>query len=307
MKRKSRRSRKQARHFADEEAAETRLLVEYAFDMASRLGIRNVFVRADQVVDRRLVEECRSDEKLFWLVHSKDIPKRSESVSDEILIGIPDNAVGGSDEMTVGLTAAVLLQELKVEETAICLTGVAGSNRLDNLLVINPERDLSWFRDHKMSRATKKIASEEGIRLLDIALRFASEGREGKPIGTIFVLGNPRVTNKFVRPLILNPLSGHPSGTRSIHNPDFFETMRELSAIDGAFVINTRGVVLQAGVYLNAKANAKTIVKEGMGSRHVAAAAISANTNGVTFVISESSGRVTVFADGAAILELDGR
>jgi DNA integrity scanning protein DisA with diadenylate cyclase activity len=283
------------------------LLIEYAFDMATRLRIPNIFVRSDQLIDRRLIEKCRSTQTVFWLVPSGDAAKETATPKKNRYITIPSSTVGGFGELTIGLTSAVLQHALPVDQTAICLTGIAGSKRLDNLVVVNPLRDIPWFRDHRMSTATKRIASDEGIRLLEIALRFAAEGREGKPIGTIFLLGNPRTLQKYTRPMILNPLSGHPAAARSIHNPEFHETMRELSAIDGAFVINTRGIVQRAGVYLDAPVNRSTKVKDGLGSRHVAAAAISANTNGVTFVISESSGTVSVFADGACILELDGR
>ena len=289
------------------EASETRLLIEYAFDMAARLSIGNIFVRADQLVDRRLVGRFRTNQTVYWLVPSKDLPKESAASPLDEFIAIPGSTVGGISELTVGLASAVLQHKLPVNESAICLTGVAGSRRLDNLVVINPERDMPWFRDHRMSSASRRIASDEGIRLLEIALRLAAEGREGKPIGTVFLLGNPRRMQKFFRPLILNPLSGHPAAARSLHNPDFFETLRELSAMDGAFVVNTLGVVQRAGVYLDAPAGKGISVKEGLGSRHLAAAAVTAGTNGVTFVISESSGTVTVYADGESILELDGR
>jgi DNA integrity scanning protein DisA with diadenylate cyclase activity len=92
---------------------------------------------------------------------------------------------------------------------------------------------------------------------------------------------------------------------RDIHNPEFFETLRELAALDGAFIIDNRGVVDRAGVYLDAPATKKVRVRRGLGSRHVAAAAITAKTESVALVISESSGNITVFAKGSSLLELE--
>ena len=80
-------------------------------------------------------------------------------------------------------------------------------------------------------------------RLLEIALHFARQGREGASIGAIFVLGDRRTLSPHLRQLILNPLRGHAQAARSIHNLDFLETLRELAAMDGAFVVNRRGVV----------------------------------------------------------------
>jgi len=53
---------------------------------------------------------------------------------------------------------------------------------------------------------------------------------QGSSIGAIFVLGDRRTLSPHLRQLILNPLKGHAPAVRSIHNPDFLETLRELAA-----------------------------------------------------------------------------
>lgn len=63
------------------------------------------------------------------------------------------------------------------------------------------------------------------------------------------MLGNRRTLSPHLRQLILNPLQGHAQAARSIHNPDFLETLRELAAMDGAFVVNRHGIVHSAGTY----------------------------------------------------------
>jgi DNA integrity scanning protein DisA with diadenylate cyclase activity len=150
-----------------------------------------------------------------------------------------------------------------------------------------------------------KLLTREFVRLLEIAIRLSAEGREGKPIGAVFVLGDPERIEPHVRQLIFNPCKGHARSVRNIHNPEFLETLRELAALDGAFVVDNRGVVERAGVYLDAPASKKVRVRRGLGSRHVAAAAITARTDALALVISESSGNITVFAQGAALLELE--
>jgi diadenylate cyclase len=104
--------------------------------------------------------------------------------------------------------------------------------------------------------------------------------------------------------LILNPLKGHPQASRSISNPDFLETLRELSAMDGAFVVNRRGVVESAGTYLNAPVG-RGQLRPGLGARHAAALAITTVTDATTVVISASSGTVSLFDGGETVLELE--
>ena len=207
--------------------------------------------------------------------------------------------------LLLGLTLAVLQKHVAVDASVVCLTGVAGSKRLDMLAIINPSRDFSWFRDRKINKIDARLLTKEFVWLLDIAVRLSTEGREGKPIGTIFILGDPEKIERYTRPLIFNPLKGHAQSIRNIHNQEFLETLRELTALDGAFIIDNRGVVVRAGVYLDAPSTKKVSVRRGLGARHVAAAAVTAKTDALALVISESSGSIIVFSQGAALLELE--
>ena len=86
----------------------------------------------------------------------------------------------------------------------------------------------------------------------------------------------------------------------------FLETLRELAALDGAFIVNPKGIVEFAGVYLDAPAASDLKISKGLGSRHVAAAALTAKTDSVAVVISESSGTITVFCKGQDVMKLEG-
>jgi DNA integrity scanning protein DisA with diadenylate cyclase activity len=264
-----------------------------------------MLVLADLLTDRRAVEQVREEEAVIWLTRSGEREEYPEIPKQDPSIVLPPAALGRLDQVRLGLTLAVLQGHVAVDASVVCLTGVAGSKRLDMLVIINPSRDFPWFRDRKIAKLDLNLLSREFVRLLEIAIRLSSEGREGKPIGTTFVLGDSKAIERFTRPLILNPCKGHAKAVRNIHNPEFFETLRELAAMDGAFVIDNRGVVARAGVYLDAPARKNVRVRRGLGSRHMAAAAITAKTDALAVVISESSGSITVFAKGAALLELE--
>jgi DNA integrity scanning protein DisA with diadenylate cyclase activity len=218
---------------------------------------------------------------------------------------LPPTALDRLDQVKLGLTLAVLRRHVKVDSSVVCLTGVAGSKRLDMLVIINPSRDFAWFRQHKISNVDEKLMSREFVRLLEIAVRLSAEGREGKPVGAVFVLGDVEKMDRYTSQLIFNPCKGHPQAARNIHNPEFLETLRELAALDGAFLVDKRGVVVTAGAYLDAPVSKNVRVRRGLGARHVAAAAMTAMTDSLALVISESSGDITVFAKGAALLELE--
>ena len=90
--------------------------------------------------------------------------------------------------------------------------------------------------------------------------------------------GDPERLAPHLRQLVLNPCEGHRKKDRSIHESHFFETLRESAALDGAFVVNRRGVVESAGTYLAAPATKRTKLFSGLGAGHASAAAITAET-----------------------------
>ena len=285
-------------HPDPEKHQETRELVKSAFSLARSLGIKTLVVQADEISDMRLVETLRDDERIIWVARDrKQIPVSDPS--KDVVMAMPDVILNRLSQINLALFLAALNRHCGPDERVLGLSGVTGSQRLDTLVIAKPERDYPWLRHQKSEVAvTRHLA-----RLLEIALRFAHEGREGSSIGAIFVLGDPSILSAHLRQLILNPLQGHPQPARSIHNPDFLETLRELATMDGAFVVNRRGVVDSAGTYLNAPVG-QGILSPGLGARHAAALAITIVTDATAVVISASSGTVSVYDGGETVLEL---
>ena len=76
---------------------------------------------------------------------------------------------------------------------------------------------------------------------VSLAVEIAREGREGRKIGTLFVVGDSGEVIKRSKPLILDPLHGHPDESKQIENPDMRETIKELAQLDGAFLVSNSG------------------------------------------------------------------
>jgi diadenylate cyclase len=137
---------------------------------------------------------------------------------------------------------------------------------------------------------------------VSLAVEIAREGREGRKIGTLFVVGDSGEVMKRSKPLILDPLHGHPDESKQIANPDVRETIKELAQLDGAFLISNAGVVLSAARYIDAASDSLDLPL-GLGSRHMAGASISRQTRAVAVVVSESS-MVRMFDDGELVSEI---
>ena len=145
--------------------------------------------------------------------------------------------------------------------------------------------------------------SKEVLRsLVILAVELSREGREGRKIGTMFVVGDQRKVLKSSRTLILDPLKGHTAEEKKFTDADLRETVKELSQLDGAFVVANDGTFLSATRYIFT--DIKNInVPLGLGSRHIAAASITRSTNSVAIVVSESS-VVRIFINGKVVSEI---
>src|SRR5436853_2374799 len=138
--------------------------------------------------------------------------------------------------------------------------------------------------------------------LIGLAVEIAREGREGKRVGTLFTLGDENAVLARSRPLILDPLLGHPESSRRVADLNLRGTVKELAQLDGGFVVSHDGIVLSACRYLDAIA-AEVEVPLGLGSRHIAAANMSSVTKAVGVVVSESS-VVRIFCHGQLVGEI---
>lgn len=137
--------------------------------------------------------------------------------------------------------------------------------------------------------------------VLSLVVELGKKGQKGKPVGALFVVGDAgKVMNKS------RPLSYNPFEKSHVHVGDGIVNvmLKEFSRLDGAFVISDEGVIVSAYRYLEPSAQGIDIPK-GLGTRHMAAAAITRDTNAVSIVLSESDGLVRAFKGGDIILELD--
>jgi DNA integrity scanning protein DisA with diadenylate cyclase activity len=139
--------------------------------------------------------------------------------------------------------------------------------------------------------------------LLELAIEIAREGREGRRIGTLFTFGDETEVLARSRALILDPLAGHPESVRRMTDPDLRGTIKELAQLDGAFVVSAGGVFVAACRYLITTATTDIELPLGLGSRHLAAASISAVTKAIGIVVSESS-VVRTFCHGSLVAEI---
>ncbi len=181
------------------------------------------------------------------------------------------------------------------------IVGVTDFNRVDSIVIL----DLSEVETvSRLKDCAERVSMNVLRSTLQLALDIGKKGYEGRSIGTAFIIGDSEEVLKRSHQLILNPFAGHPESRRYITDLENWETLREFSQLDGIFVIDDRGMVITAGRYIDVDAkHVKT--QKGLGGRHIAAAAITRDTQAVVVTVSETGGTIRVYRDGLPIVKLE--
>lgn len=136
-----------------------------------------------------------------------------------------------------------------------------------------------------------------------LAVELLHEGREGRKIGTLFVIGDVEFDLAHSHPLLLDPLHGHARGIRHVERRDFRETVKEFAQLDGAFLVDDDGTFVSAARYIDVALQCVSDLQSGLGARHAAAASISEAADAIAVVVSESS-VVRAFSQGELRAEI---
>lgn len=281
----------------------TLALLVSAGELAGRIGASAVMVMADYLpeaewkpgpgLEGRLVVGCRSEAE----------EARLHEAGHDRVVRIPPAALSRMAQIKVSLLLGLTRSVLEVGQRVVCLAGPTGSP-LDLLFVAEVGGGLSAPLLNT-GNSDEAIHPEVLGRVLEIAVELGSEGREGKPVGTLFVLGDHERVKPLTRQMILNPFFGYPEDQRNLLDGRLTETLKELATVDGAFLIRGDGVIESAGTFLKTSALPEEGLPSGLGARHQAASGITLATDCVAITVSQSTGRVCVFRDGSLVTELD--
>lgn len=220
------------------------------------------------------------------------------------IIQLPSIHMTRMSHVKIAVVNALANGMIHVGDKIVFVAGMQGAQELDTIILLDTANESEVMTARGAETISKSVKQEVFQATLNLALELAHQGREGKPVGTLFVLGDEERVMQLSKQMVINPFKGYGEEERNILDPQLKETIREFAAIDGAFIVSSDGQVLSAGRYLNA-ASEEASVPRGLGSRHIAAGGITALTNAVAIVISESSGDVRIFRDGKILMEIE--
>ena len=278
-------------------------LLKSAKRLADLEKARAVVLLCEDIFDFKLMKKILRGIPL--LVAAEDPEIKSAVVSDGVeLIPLEDEPQTRSTQVSQMLLVAIADELLQSGDVIVAVYSSYEKEICDTISLIRLADQMAKLTSRDLQRLETQVPLETLRSVVDLACEIGREGREGKSVGTLLVVGHHRKVMALSTEQVHDPFRGYYRAERLIRSPRVRESMKELAQIDGAFVISSDGVVQAAGRHLRASAD-DIVLSKGLGSRHWAAAEISKATDAIAIAVSESTGTVRVFQNGRVVLRIE--
>ncbi len=232
--------------------------------------------------------------------------KQNEGIT---LLDIDPGPAPTQELLSTALLEAVASEHLRGGDHVIAVyngidVGVDAPEQIDSMSVIHLGEHLEKLSAADLRKLDTQVPLETLRAVVDLATEIGLEGREGKPVGTMFVVGDTRKVMTMATQLNFNPFRGYSRKERDIRDRRVREQIKDIAQLEGAILIRRDGIAQAACMNITAKPQEITISK-GLGTRHYAAAAISRATKAIAVVVSQSSGTVRIFQGGEVMLQIE--
>jgi DNA integrity scanning protein DisA with diadenylate cyclase activity len=277
-------------------------LLALAFEAVPRLGVVGVLILPEGPMDWEAVREAAGEARALVAAAS---PRQLEAVREAGLTAVEVEAVDAAitERISLALIEAVANEHLSAGDRVAVLYAGFESEALDTLTVVRLGEHLERLTSRDLRALETSVPFETLKAVVDVAVEIGREGREGKSVGTLIVVGDVRNVLARSYTLGFDPFKGYRRKERNLRDGRVREAIKEIAQMDGAFVVARDGTVEAACRIIDAPNTGLTLPK-GLGTRHWAAAAITNVTNALAVVVSQSTGTVRLFQRGEIILRI---
>ncbi len=240
--------------------------------------------------DQTLIKKLKAHPKLLVLdIDAGPIPTQ-ELLNMAILEAV------ASEHLRSGAHVIAVYNGIDVDRTA--------KDQIDSMSVVHLGEHMERLSAQDLRKLDTQVPLETLRAVVNLATEIGLEGREGKPVGTMFVVGDTRKVMSLARPLNFNPFRGYSRKERDVRDRRVREQIKDIAQLEGAILIRRDGIAQAACMKIMAESQEITISK-GLGTRHWAAAAISRATKAIAVAVSQSSGTVRIFQNGEVMLQIE--
>ena len=278
-------------------------LCNMALDLTEASEAEAVLLLLEGSADWQRLKKLVGDETLVVAANSAEqLDGAREAGFQSVQLDMPDSPV--YERLTQAVLEAVADDVLAPGSAVVSLYSGFDADVIDSVSMINLDEHLNRLTGRDLRQLETRVPLDTLKIVVDLAVEIGREGREGKPVGTLFVVGDARKALICSRSAGFDPMKGYNRKERNLSDARVREGVKEIAQMDGAIIVSADGTVESACRYLDCSAADVTLSK-GLGARHWAAAAVSRATNAVAVTVSQSNGTVRIFQNGEVVLRIE--
>jgi DNA integrity scanning protein DisA with diadenylate cyclase activity len=288
---------------------QTVVLLESARQLVHQLPADAVLLLTERDLDWDAVLHHLAGCRLLVAAQDGGLTQKLKEHLGLTVLDIDPGPTPTEERMSLALLEAIRTDKLQTGAHVVALyNGIEAEEdrpeHIDSLSVIHLGEHLERLSAQDLRKLDTQVPLETLRAVVDLATEIGREGREGHPVGTMFVVGDTRKVLTMSRSINFNPFRGYSAPERDIRDPKVREQVKDIAQLEGAILIRRDGVAVAACMYLAVPVEGITLSK-GLGTRHWAAAAISKQTKAIAVAVSQSSGTVRLFQNGEVVLHIE--
>ncbi len=278
-------------------------IVDSALKLAKSIEADALLYLLEDVVAKEDIKRKSATLKIILAGFGEPIAKLAEECGFHFLkIENPDAPV--QDRLSQAVLQSVADEILMPGSTVVSLYSGFDVEQTDSISIVKLTEHLGRLTARDLQKLETKVPLETLKTVVDLAVEIGREGREGKSVGTIFIVGDHRKVLENSRPAGFDLVKGYTRKDRSLGDSSVKEAIKELAQLDGAFVVSADGTI-ESSCRLVDTAPVELTMTTGLGARHFAGAAISKNTKAIAIVVSETNGTVRIYQNGEVVLRIE--
>lgn len=282
---------------------EFKTVYKSAVQLAKAVQADALLVLVDAPTDWQRLKRMANGEKVVVAADTvEQIDGAKQSELESVILDMVTSPV--HEKLTQALLESVADDILASGARVVAVYSGFEAGTIDSLSVIDLGEHFGRLTARDLRQLETSVPLDTLRTVIDLAVEIGRGGREGKPVGTLFVVGDAKKVLPYSHPAGFDPVRGYNRKERNLNDRRVREGIKEIAQMDGAIIVSADGTVEAACCFINAPAKGITLSK-GMGARHWTAAAISRVTKAIAVTVSETNGTVRIFQEGQVMLRIE--
>src|SRR5437763_10704809 len=222
--------------------AQTLSLFEAARQLIIALPADAVLLLPESNLDWNEVHDHLGDCKILVATQDLALREKIKQHPELITIDIDPGPTPIQERMSLAMLEAVRSEQLRHGADVVVLyngisIGDDAPEQIDSVSVIHLGEHLEKLNPNELRKLDTHVPLETLRAVVDLATAIGREGREGKPVGTMFVVGDTRKVLTLARPMNFNPFRGYSHHERDVRDPVIREQLKDIAQLEGAILI----------------------------------------------------------------------